>query len=323
MDNSHKYRISNYGSRIGIIVDAGPTLGYGHVVRCLRLANALARHADIILYPLSECCREFLVSAATDAKFEIRNSKFEINSLPPLVITDLREAHGITATVRRHRSRHISIHDLGLAQCRSDVAIDGSITSLFPYSADKNRALYAGPRYMITREPVRRAKPTRTVLVTFGSESRSAYAQKVSVEMDRMGLKPITTRGFVGSAAVSDEEFAHAMSTCRFAISCAGSTLYDLVASAVPTIAIAFDRIQLKTADAFHERGAVLSAGLMERVSIPVLLGYCREMLENGPLVQRIAEIGQTLVDGNGLSRVVEIVRRESWLTGNKTFTAC
>ena len=116
MDNSHKFRISNYGSRLGIIVDAGPMLGYGHVVRCLRLANALARHADIILYPLSECCREFLVSAATDARFEIRNSKFEINSLPPLVITDLREAHGITATIRRHRSRHISIHDLGLAR---------------------------------------------------------------------------------------------------------------------------------------------------------------------------------------------------------------
>ena len=64
------------------------------------------------------------------------------------------------------------------------------------------------------------------VAVELAQRIESAYAQKVSVEMDRMGLKPITTRGFVGSAAVSDEEFAHAMSTCRFAISCAGSTLY-------------------------------------------------------------------------------------------------
>lgn len=318
MDNLHK---KDFEFGIGIIVDAGPILGYGHAVRCVRLARALESIAKVALYPLSEACASFLHDAAP--KSEIRSLKSEIVSLPPLVITDLREAHGLTATIRRQHSRHISIHDLGLAQCRSDVAIDGSITRLFPYSADKNRALYAGPQYMITREPVTRAKPTDTVLVTFGSGSTSAYAQKVSQEMERIGLRAITTGGFGGSAAAGEEELAHAIATCRFAISGAGSTLYDLMASAVPTIAVAFDRIQLRTADAFHERGAVLSAGLAERVSTPVLLGYCLEMLENGPLVQRISEIAQTLVDGNGLSRVVEIIRRETWLTGNKTSTAC
>src|SRR6266481_571215 len=67
------------------------------------------------------------------SKFEIRDSQGQIDSLPPLVITDLREAHGITADIHRQGSRHLSIHDLGLAQCRSNVAIDGSITRLFPY----------------------------------------------------------------------------------------------------------------------------------------------------------------------------------------------
>ncbi|PYS51037.1 MAG: hypothetical protein DMG13_19460 [Acidobacteria bacterium] len=321
MDKSHKSH-SNSETQIGIIVDAGPTVGYSRVVRCLRLANALARHAAITFYPLSEPCREFLTTGETEPKFEIRNSNFESHSLPALVITDLHEAHGITATIHRHHSRHISIHDLGLAQCRSDVAIDGGITRLFPYAADKNRALYTGPQYMITREPVTRATPTDTVLIAIGGGSRWDYTQKISTEMDRIGLRPIMTGGFAGSVTISEEELAHAMSTCRFAISGAGPVLYDLVASAVPTIAVAFDRIQLRTADAFHERGAVLSAGLAERAFAPILLSHCLEMLENAALVQRITEVGQRLVDGNGLSRVVEIVRRESWLTGNKTCTA-
>jgi len=177
-------------------VDAGPTVGYGRVLRCLRLANALTRHAAVGFYPLSEHCREFLTSAETNSTCEVHGSPFETESLPPLVITDLREAHGITATIRRHLARHISIHDLGLAQCGSDVAIDGSITRLFPYAAVKDRALYAGPQYMITREPVTRATPTDTVLITFGGGSRWCYAQRLAVEMDWLGLKFVITGWF-------------------------------------------------------------------------------------------------------------------------------
>ena len=123
---------------------------------------------------------------------------------------------------------------------------------------------------------------------------------------------------------MSDAEFAEVMATCRFAISGSGVTLYDLLASGVPAIAVAFDRIQLRTADAFHERGAVLSAGLMERLPDNAIVKYCIEMIENQALVQRLSETGRMLVDGKGLSRVVEIARRQLWLTNPvKTFTAC
>ena len=324
MRTSTKSRTSNLEFRIGIIVDAGPSLGYGHAVRCLRLANALTDSASIVFYPLSESCREFLVSSATNPKFEIRDSQGQIDSLPPLVITDLREAHGITADIHRQGSRHLSIHDLGLAQCRSNVAIDGSITRLFPYPEDKKRALFAGPQYMITREPVARQKSKDTVFITFGGGSTANFAQKISEDVLELGLRPVSTRGFVGSTPMSDEEFVRTMATCRFAIAGAGTTLYDLLASRVPTIAVAFDRLQLRTAAAFHEQGAVLSAGLSERLSPSALKGHCREMLENKPLIQRLTEVGQKLVDGKGLSRVIEIVRRELWLTSReKTFTAC
>jgi spore coat polysaccharide biosynthesis predicted glycosyltransferase SpsG len=146
----------------------------------------------------------------------------------------------------------------------------------------------------------------------------------VSEEVRRLGLKPVATQGFIGSAAMTDQELADAMSTCRFAISGSGVSLYDLLASGVPTIAVAFDRLQLRTADAFHEHGAVLNAGLMERLSSGTLVRRCGEILDNRTLVQQMTEAGRMLVDGKGLSRIVEIVRRELWLTSQmKTFTAC
>jgi len=310
--------------QIGIIVNAGPSIGYGHAVRCVRLANALAGDAAITFYPLSEACRDFLVSSNAVGKFEIRESNSVMNGLPSLVITDLREVHGITAAIHRQGSRHISIHDLGLGQCYSDVVIDGSITRLFPYAPDKKRTFFIGPQYMITRQPVTRGRSSDTVLITFGGGSTANLAQSISEEVWKAGLTPITTRGFIGSTPMSDEEFADAMATCRFAISGSGVSLYELLASGVPTVAVAFDRLQLRTADAFHERGALLSAGLINRLAPDALLRCCMEIVGNRARVQQLSETGQMLVDGKGLSRVVEIVRRQLWLTRQvKTFTAC
>ncbi len=315
---------SDFKSEIGIIVNAGPSIGYGHAVRCLRLANALAVDASIKFYPLSEPCRDFLVAGNTDGRFEILESTAAIKDLPSLVITDLREAHGITAAIHRNDSRHISIHDLGLGQCCSDVVIDGSITRLFPYATDKSRAFFIGPQYMITRATVTRERPSDNVLITFGGGSTANFASSISEELWKMGLTPITTRGFIGSSPMTDAEFADAMATCRFAISGSGVSLYDLLASGVPTMAVAFDRIQLRTADAFHESGAVLNAGLIDRLSPNTLLRCCAEMLENPARTQQLSETGQLLVDGKGLSRVVEIVRRQLWLIRQvKTSTAC
>jgi UDP-2,4-diacetamido-2,4,6-trideoxy-beta-L-altropyranose hydrolase len=300
----------------GIVVDAGRQLGYGHAVRCIRLAKSLSRRHSVVFYPLSDSCREFIESSGYTVA---TNSAF-----PPVVITDLREPHGITAVIHRQGAKHISIHDLGLAQCHSDIAIDGSITRLFPYGIDKDRTLFVGPQYMITREPVKREKSNDSVLVTFGGGYTAAFAQKISEELWRCGLTPITTRGFIGSDPMTEQEFAQAMATCRFAISGSGVTLYDLLASGVPTIAVAFDRLQLRTADAFHEHGAVLNAGLMQRLSTSTLMRHCLEMIENRNFVQRLTQSGPALVDGKGLSRVVEIVRRQIWLTSQlRTFTAC
>jgi spore coat polysaccharide biosynthesis predicted glycosyltransferase SpsG len=117
------------------------------------------------------------------------------------------------------------------------------------------------------------------------------------------------------------------MSRCLFAISASGTALYDLLASGIPTVAVALDRLQLRTADAFHELGAVLSAGLLERMSHVDLMARCHELIGNYPLTSRMVAMGRKAVDGKGLSRVVGIVehlRREVWsMKQTKTFTTC
>jgi spore coat polysaccharide biosynthesis predicted glycosyltransferase SpsG len=315
------YTETSAQSVVGLVVDAGPRLGYGHAVRCLRLARSLQSGVEI--FALSDDCRAFF--EVNGFKGQIR--KAQTDAFPGLVITDLRESHGITAAICSQDAVHISIHDLGLAQCRSSVAIDGSVVQLFPFIEDKKRALFLGPSYMITRPPVTRSTTRDTVLVTLGGGASATASKDIAAELEPLGLRAVATGGFGSGAMLTDAELEDAMSRSLFAISASGTALYDLLASGIPTIAVALDRLQLRTADAFHELGAVLSVGLLERLSHVDLMARCHELIGNYPLTSRMVTIGRKAVDGKGLSRVVGIVehlRREVWsMKQTKTFTTC
>jgi len=306
---------------IGLVVDAGPRLGYGHAVRCLRLARQL--QGDVAIYPQSPDCSSFFEREGM--KDRIRNA--QTDGFPQIVITDLREAHGMTAAIQARGSVHVSIHDLGLAQCRSNVAIDGSVVQLFPFSQDKSRTLFLGPSYMITRPPVQRSRTRDTVLVTLGGGDSAEATKGIVEDLKPLGLRVIATGGFGSSAALPESHLEDAMSRCLFAISASGVALYDLLASGIPTLAVALDPLQLRTADAFHEMGAVLSAGLLGRLSRIDILARCQELIANNTLTSRMIAAGRNAVDGKGLSRVVGIVehlRRDLWSKKDtRIFTTC
>ena len=312
--------------RIGLAVNAGPSLGFGHAVRCQRIARAF--NGDAAIYPLSEVCRRYFESSGCDS--EIRDWKYSV--LPPIMITDLRESHPVTAAIRNQGSMHVSIHDMGLAQCPSNIAIDGSVAQVVPYSPNSERELFLGPKYMITR-PVPRAASTDiedTVLVTVGGGASAEFARRIADQLQPLGIRVVTTAGFGSNSRkppTPEAEIERAMARCRFAISAAGTTLYDLLASGVPTIAVAVDRLQLRTADEFQHLGATVSAGLLDRLSSGELLDRCRELLGNYSLVSKMVSVGRDLVDGKGLSRVVDIVGnpgRELWkLHQTQTSTLC
>jgi hypothetical protein len=281
----------------------------------LRIARALKGHTAI--FPVSEVCRRFFESSGFGAEV----LDWKTDTLPPVMVTDLREAHPITHAIRSQGAVHVSIHDMGLAQCPSHAAIDGSVAHVVPYAAHQDQALFLGAGYMITR-PVARAAMADiedTVLVTVGGGASAEFGRRIAEQLKPLGIRVVTTTGFGSSPRnppTPESQVEHAMATCRFAISAAGTTLYDLLASGVPTIAVAVDRIQLRTAEEFQQMGATVSAGLLDRLSSSELLDRCREMLGNELVVSKMVSTGRDTVDGKGLSRVVDIIEnpgKETW----------
>jgi hypothetical protein len=141
-----------------------------------------------------------------------------------------------------------------------------------------------------------------------GGASATA-ARKITDHLELLGLHVVTTGECTGPKRMRDADLADVMATCAFAVSTSGVSLYDLLASGIPTIALAANRLQLRTAMAFEQRGAAVSAGLLESVSADTLLGHSANILKDPSLARQLADRGQELVDGKGLSRVVEIVR--------------
>ena len=308
---------------IGFVVDAGPGVGYGHVVRCLRIAEGLTRDAKIDFYPLSEPCARFL----SDRDFSVRFDNQP--HFPALVVSDLCRVHPVTDMIRSQGCQHISIRDLGLAQCDSDVVIDGSITQAIPYDRMPDRKMFVGPDYTVV-DPwqQQRSKADDEVFVTLGGGVDSEYLSTVVNALADQGFKVCATQGFDTTPSNSTiprnplvrwihnrDEIHQAVSRCLFAISNAGISLYEMLAAGVPTIALSADELQLKTAVAFEERGAVENAGVMSALHPNEVVERAREMRETPSLMNRLAEAGRRLVDGQGLFRVREIVRRELCLT--------
>ncbi|HET9129954.1 MAG TPA: hypothetical protein VFO86_03340, partial [Terriglobia bacterium] len=204
--------------RIGLAVNASPSLGFGHAVRCLRIARALK--GQIAIYPVSEVCRRFFESAGFGAEV----LDWKTDALPSVMVTDLREAHPITHAIRSQGSMYISIHDMGLAQCPSNIAIDGSVAHVVPFAHHADQTLFLGPDYMITR-PVARAAAAEiedTVLVTVGGGASAEFARRIANQLKPLGIRVITTAGFGASlrnTPTPESQIEHAMATCRFAIS--------------------------------------------------------------------------------------------------------
>ena len=310
---------NNKVADIGFVVDAGPEVGYGHVVRCLRIAEGLAGDAKIDFYPLSEPCARFL----SDRDFPVRFD--DTSRFPALVVSDLYRIHPVTDRVGAEGCHHISIRDLGLAQCDSDIVIDGSITQVVPYGADPGRKMFVGPDYTVVDPWQQQRNGTSDeVFVTLGGGVECEYLNAVVNRLTDHGFQVCATEGF--DTALQDssnprnplvrwirnrDEIHQAVSRCLFAITNAGISLYEMLAAGVPMIALSVDELQLKTAAAFEERGAVENAGVMSALHPNEVVERAREMRETPSLMNRLAEAGRRLVDGQGLFRVREIVRRE------------
>ena len=299
-------------------VAAGPRLGFGHLVRARSLARVLGVPPTVAIRGTSTTRRR----AASDGWRVIDDPSID----------------AVRMWVRRARRLGLpaaTIHDLGIAAVPSDLVIDGTIV---PRCAVQGRCgTLHGPAYAILDPMIQRirgpagSKTPQRVLIALGGGHTAVLAARLARAISAR-VRDVEIRvadGFAGAHRTlalgrghridSKDGLALELSTASVAVVGGGVTLYEACALGVPAVAVSLTPAQAVTIRGIARRGAALVGGA---VSTPETSGASRksrshrialrvERLLGAPAERRrLAQAGRRLVDGRGVFRVAESLRR-------------
>lgn len=138
----------------------------------------------------------------------------------------------------------------------------------------------------------------KTIVIGGGSQNRHA----IETMADAMTTIVIDANA---------EEMLSSMINADIAIASGGQTLYELACIGVPTISVMLIDNQLDDINGWQEAGFTCHSGWWDGVDLDRNILSCFRNLENIEARQEKSVIGQTLVDGQGARRIVEIILEE------------
>jgi UDP-2,4-diacetamido-2,4,6-trideoxy-beta-L-altropyranose hydrolase len=318
---------------------AGPQMGFGHLRRCIVLAESL-----------SDCCRPLFILDPEDlwSCKQLEQSGFDYCNLelrtawssqphPHAIVLDTRVCGNLKEFIAEAREKGVpvlSIHDLGLNPLPSDIVVDGSIASINQGKGDSMAKIYIGTPYMILHPAFRllhqRPKPIRkkiqSVFINLGGGDSRKYFLRILEGLKMWGkdVNGIGLSGFIPWGQDSLNSFNwqpmrfhwesgpayQFIGEADLAITAGGLSAYEALCAGVPLMALSYDTLQQITIDGLEAFGACIDLG-PGNVLEPAFLA---EILNNIDVDQdqrvQLSENGRFLVDGLGSARVSQIIRR-------------
>jgi len=115
---------------------------------------------------------------------------------------------------------------------------------------------------------------------------------------------------------INEQNMSELMKKCDIAISAAGTTLYELCASGIPTITYTLADNQIVAAEEFGKRGIMLNVGdCRNNIGFMTSLQRCLDdLILDRKRRDRMSKKMTDLVDGNGAMNIVKVLLED---TGN------
>jgi spore coat polysaccharide biosynthesis predicted glycosyltransferase SpsG len=333
--------MANSNRGIFFRVDGGRSMGMGHVVRCLWLANALR---DMYGNPVSFCMAQDDIGISTVQSRGwpvLRVASEELGGVEGealIIIVDLPggvSAEAVRALRQRNPRTLVVLMD---GTCTGRIEADLVVSPIErlpdPLSWRGFRGQrYEGPAYAIldpafARVPRRLSSVVREprVLVSMGGSDPCALTLQALRALDNMEEEFHATIA-VGPAFLHEAELeawlagARRQYECRredslldlmvnsdLALVSFGTTVYELAAAGLPAIALSITEDHAQSAEVFAQGGSLMHLGLFSVISAAQIQSAVRELLNGQQLRLAMAQRGQALVDGKGAERVAKLV---------------
>lgn len=322
-------------------IDGGHKIGFGHIIRSLTLADKLGKKDEILFLMKDDSVG---IEKVREEGYEVclLQDKYDITSdlSCKIFISDIRD----TSVEYMIKARSISeclvtFDDLGKGRHLADVLVDANIDERFNVTSDEqkgNLPLYLfGAPYILLRKEFGSCKKKKInekverLLITMGGSDSKGVTLKVAEAIKEMKLNIevliILGRGFrlkdelfdivqnsYGKFTVLYDEkniFEH-MLWADLAMASAGVTMFELACCGVPTIIIPYDEDQEKNTYQFLERNLIINLGISDYVAQKKISNVVNNIINNYEARERMSRESQKFVDGQGLFRIVEAIKK-------------
>jgi UDP-2,4-diacetamido-2,4,6-trideoxy-beta-L-altropyranose hydrolase len=325
--------------------DASPTIGGGHLSRCLALAEALlaagwrvgfATGPDTAAMTPSIAADCFLLELSGGAEDESAAMRVHYPDGVDLLVVDhyQRDVHFEAAC--RGWARQILVMDDATGRRHDcDLLVDASarVQSAYRGRVSATTDLLLGPAYALVRRGFiarrrealnrRTSKPVRDILVSFGAtdplnvtplvlDVLESYGERISVTIGLSSHAPhldeVRSKLRSRMRLVLDGEMPLLMSEADLAIGAAGASAYERAVLGLPSVAIIAAANQRNLAHLLRSAGASVIIDVISSGLRSDLETSVRFLMDSDEKRSQMAQAGANLIDGRAAERVARFI---------------
>lgn len=322
--------------------DASPTIGSGHVMRCLTLATELARRGAAVQL-LSVALPAGPRALVEAAGVHVRDTDQVAQVCDWVVVDHYSVGAEWERGVRATGARVLVIDDLADRRHDCDVLLDQNLRAggeseyegLVP---DDCRRL-VGPHWALLRPEFAQARARlarkpgvpRRLLVCFGGSDPTGETEKVLDAVEAAGLSgaqvdvivgPMNLRGpriaarcqAVASwrCLTSPANMAEILAAADLSVGAGGGMTWERCAVALPSIVISVADNQVGVAERAAGAGAISYLGSSGSVGVETIREALESMWADPTALARMSQVAAKLVDGRGVARVADVLFEEA-----------
>jgi spore coat polysaccharide biosynthesis predicted glycosyltransferase SpsG len=284
-------------AEVEIVADGGHAVGFGHLGRCLAIAEILGDRAAFTL-------------TDSEATAFVRARGARTGGAPdaPVVLLDRREPTS-EATVRSLRcaGRRVALlDDRGAGRMLADLVIDPPTANGWPPSGGRR---LDGFEHALVRAEVVAAQRDGAgggVLLGIGGSDPAGLTVPLAAALAGFDLEVVCGPGYRGERPAHGRpgEWIGALARAAVVVCGFGHSLLEAACLGVPAIAVVFLPEHVGHARAFTQAGTAIAIEMTDGPRPRALATLVGELLADRERLAAMGARGRALVDGRGAERV-------------------
>lgn len=340
---------SSVNKKIFIRADGSQQIGFGHISRCLALAEALALQGIETAFAIKSTSEQVagVIARQGYAVHQLEKDSSETQSLFELaqhhqarvVCVDTYEADAAYLQgLKDFGLKVVFIDDFASFPIPADIVVNyNAYAPDLTYQVGPATRLLLGPRYALLQQRFKKARENNAinlqqenVLVIFGGSDLHNWSAKIASALlqslpdvtrvtvitgpasaTRHELEALAKTASRLEVKLQPEDLPAIMATASLAISGAGVTAYELACLGVPSLLLVLADNQFHNAAALDRFGIAASLGWHENLRPEEIAMAAAAHLADAEKLARMSERGRQLVDGMGAERVAKEILYE------------